>query len=210
MTDACDLLSLFSKTWSAVSRSPYSGVPPCLIPSPDDASSSHSWPANAINYFAESTIFTAIGVTNGSLYTGIYGALKAVASVVFLGFLVDRVGRRPPLLVGGVTMALCMFYLGAYIQAAHPKTYAAGTLPRSVIRGGEGATAAVFIFGMAFAASWNGLAWIICSELFPGKIRGFCAGYTAMCRTFSAIWSHFEGESADPFSPCSLTPRIAR
>ncbi|KAL7414336.1 general substrate transporter [Mrakia frigida] len=139
---------------------------------------------NAINYFAESTIFSAIGLSaaDGSLYTGIYGALKAVASVIFLGFLVDNVGRRPPLLVGGVVCALCMFYLGGYIQAAHPKSYAAGALPSSVVKGGQAAVAAIFIFGMAFAASWNGLAWIICSEIYPLKIRGFCACYTAMCQ----------------------------
>lgn len=68
------------------------------------------------------------------------------------------------------------------IQAAHPKSYAAGALPSSVVKGGQAAVAAIFIFGMAFAASWNGLAWIICSEIYPLKIRGFCACYTAMCR----------------------------
>lgn len=65
---------------------------------------------NAINYYSP-RIFTSIGVTQTSLYTGIYGALKAVASVIFLGFFVDILGRRKPLLWGSVICAICMFYL---------------------------------------------------------------------------------------------------
>jgi len=54
---------------------------------------------NAINFYSP-TLFSDIGVTDTSFYTGIYGVLKAVASLVFFAFLVDSVGRRLPLLIG--------------------------------------------------------------------------------------------------------------
>ncbi|CED84031.1 mfs quinate transporter [Phaffia rhodozyma] len=155
---------------------------------------------NAINYYSP-TIFKSIGVSNTSLYTGIFGALKAAASVVFLGFLVDRLGRRLPLLVGGITCCICMFYIGAYIKVAHPASYASASLMSSSTQAGaKAATAAIFIFGMSFAASWNGLAWIICSEIYPLKIRGFCAAYTAMAQW---LWQFVIARST-PYAAASL------
>jgi hypothetical protein len=41
---------------------------------------------NAINYYSP-TLFASVGVSDTSLYTGIYGLLKAAASVVFFIFL---------------------------------------------------------------------------------------------------------------------------
>jgi hypothetical protein len=42
---------------------------------------------NAINYYSP-TLFASVGVTDTSLYTGIYGVLKAAASIIFFTFLV--------------------------------------------------------------------------------------------------------------------------
>lgn len=66
---------------------------------------------NVINYFSP-MVFKSIGLSSGDaelFATGIYGILKMV--VVLVGFmaLIDRFGRRPLLIGGGLGMGLCMY-----------------------------------------------------------------------------------------------------
>lgn len=73
---------------------------------------------DALNYFAPQ-IFTMIGVPAGSsslLTVGVYGVVKFAAMLVYVFFLVDRVGRRIPLLVGGTIQGLAMMYMGLYLR----------------------------------------------------------------------------------------------
>jgi len=57
---------------------------------------------DSLNYYAPA-IFELIGVKGGSsslLTTGVYGTVKFVTTIFYVGYLVDRIGRRLPLLVG--------------------------------------------------------------------------------------------------------------
>ena len=42
-------------------------------------------------------------------------------ALIFGLFLVDKVGRRLPLMFGSTLMAGCLFYMGAYLTAAGPQ-----------------------------------------------------------------------------------------
>lgn len=56
---------------------------------------------DSLNYFAPE-IFEMIGVQSGSLTlltTGVYGLVKLATTIVYVAYIVDRVGRRRPLLV---------------------------------------------------------------------------------------------------------------
>lgn len=56
---------------------------------------------DAINYFAPQ-IFAMLGVQQGSMSlmtTGVYGVVKLAASLIYVTVIVDRVGRRLPLMV---------------------------------------------------------------------------------------------------------------
>jgi MFS family permease len=56
---------------------------------------------DSLNYFAPE-IFEMIGVQAGSLTlltTGVYGLVKLATTVLYVAYIVDRVGRRRPLLV---------------------------------------------------------------------------------------------------------------
>ena len=48
--------------------------------------------ASAINYYSP-TLFGSLGVTDIPLYTGIYGLVKAVASIIYYIFFIDVVCR---------------------------------------------------------------------------------------------------------------------
>lgn len=77
---------------------------------------------DSLNYFAPQ-IFTMIGVPEGSsslLTTGVYGVVKLAATIIYVGFIVDRVGRRLPLMIGATIQATAMMYIGLYIRFANP------------------------------------------------------------------------------------------
>lgn len=62
--------------------------------------------SNAINYYSP-RIFKSIGVTgtqNTLVSTGIYGIVRLVAVFFAMYFVVDRFGRKPMLIVGGLFM----------------------------------------------------------------------------------------------------------
>ncbi|BGP39886.1 hypothetical protein JCM10450v2_003860 [Rhodotorula kratochvilovae] len=137
---------------------------------------------NALNYYSP-TLFASVGVEDTSLYTGIYGVLKAAASLFFFIFLVDTWGRRPPLMFGAITSGLCQLYVAIYLLVANPE--AQETLSSSAHKGGQAAIAFLFLFSIFYCMGWNGLAWVICAEMYPAQIRGFAS----MCTSLSQwLW----------------------
>jgi hypothetical protein len=51
--------------------------------------------AAAINYYSP-TIFTSIGLSDVTLWTGTYGIIKAGGSIIFFTFFIDKFGRKWP------------------------------------------------------------------------------------------------------------------
>lgn len=122
---------------------------------------------NAINYYSP-RIFSSLGIEgeNELLATGLYAVVKLVSSSIFLILVLDRVGRRKALLVGSVGASLAMWYIGAYLYKVPP-----GDVGTQRTAAGWVAIIAIYIFVVFFTASWNGIAWIICSEIFPTRVR---------------------------------------
>lgn len=126
---------------------------------------------NAINYYSP-TVFKSIGITGtntGFLTTGIFGVVKTVVTVVWLLYLVDRVGRRRMLFIGAIGGSLCMWFIGAYIKLANPegKSGSGGKLD-------SGGIAAIFFFYLwtaFYTPSWNGTPWVVNSEMFDQNTR---------------------------------------
>ncbi|KAL5337258.1 hypothetical protein BJX70DRAFT_399903 [Aspergillus crustosus] len=123
---------------------------------------------NAINYYSP-TIFRSIGFTGTSvqlLATGVYGLVKMFTTLVFMIWIVDRFGRRPPLLVGAVGAAIAMFYLGIYSQLSGSFE----AIPPSDA-GARTAVAMIYIYAIFYGFSWNGIPWIFASEVLPTRVR---------------------------------------
>lgn len=64
------------------------------------------------------TIFSSLGISDSLLATGLYGVVKAVASIIFLVWIVDRVKRRHVIMVGPAIAALAMLYIAMYVSSA--------------------------------------------------------------------------------------------
>jgi hypothetical protein len=114
---------------------------------------------NAINYYSP-TVFKSIGIkgTNTSLFTtGIFGVVKTTVTFFWLLYLIDRVGRRPLLMIGAIGGSVCMWILGAYIKIAQPTKNPSDSLS-------GGGIAAIFFFYLwtaFYTPTWNGTPWVL-------------------------------------------------
>jgi hypothetical protein len=71
---------------------------------------------------------------------GIFGVVKTVLTLVWLFFLIDRLGRRWLLMIGSTGGSLCMWFVGGYIKIAKPEEAKEGAGLSS------GGIAAIFMF----------------------------------------------------------------
>lgn len=127
-----------------------------------------SFSINALNYYSP-TIFASIGISGtsvGLLATGVYGIVKMVVTLIFMAFLVDRLGRRPALLVGAVGSCAAMYYLAGYSKISGSFDH---TPPRD--SGANAAVAMVYIYAVFYAFSWNGIPWLFTAEVLPTRVR---------------------------------------
>jgi SP family xylose:H+ symportor-like MFS transporter len=112
---------------------------------------------NAVLYYAP-LIFQNMGAANDSafLQTVIVGSANVLFTLVAM-FTVDRWGRRPLLIWGGVIMAVAMFWLGAVFNM-------------QVL--GPMALVAMVLYVAGFAMSWGPVVWVLLAEIFPNAIKG--------------------------------------
>lgn len=97
----------------------------------------------------------------------IVGLANVVFTVVAI-LTVDRLGRKPLMIIGGIVMGVAMVTLGFQFQAN-----AAGLGPLIA--------AVAYIAG--FALSWGLVTWVLLSEMFPNSIKG-----RAMAIAVAAQW----------------------
>ncbi|KAF2653278.1 general substrate transporter [Lophiostoma macrostomum CBS 122681] len=125
---------------------------------------------NAINYYSP-TVFKSIGITGtstGFLTTGIFGVVKCVVTVIWLLYLIDRLGRRKLLMVGAAGGSFCMWFIGAYIKVANAGT---GKNTGGLSSGGIAAIFFFYLWTAFYTPSWNGTPWVINSEMFSQNTR---------------------------------------
>ena len=127
---------------------------------------------NAINYYSP-TVFSSIGIrgTDTSfLTTGLFGVVKTCFTLIWLFFLIDRLGRRKLLLIGSIGGSICMWIIGGYLSTVTVESSDSDeSVPLS-----PGGTAAVFFFYLwtaFYTPSWNGTPWVLNSEMFDQGVR---------------------------------------
>lgn len=126
--------------------------------------------AAAINYYSP-TIFTSIGLSDVTFYTGIYGVTKAGGSIIYFTWFIDMVGRRWPWIVSSVICSLCQYYLAIYIALGKPTI--GESMSASMIAGGKAATASIMLFGAAWSFGANGACWVRFSYPVYNKLTDF-------------------------------------
>ncbi len=124
---------------------------------------------NIIFYFGE-ILWKAAGATEQwalriNVLTGLVNILATIPAIM----LIDRVGRKPLLLVGSAGMTLTLGAMAAVFAFA-----GSGPDGKPMLSHG----AAVFgliaanLYIVAFAVSWGPVMWVLLGEMFPNEIRG--------------------------------------
>jgi len=128
---------------------------------------------NVSSYF-QPTLYRALGLSGSTvlLITGINGALGTVVTLIFIYFILDRVGRKKPLLFGATGMAISLA-IEAAINAQFPGDTSTN---KDAQRAG---VAFIILFGsLFFSTSFGPVSWVYQSEIFPMRVR---AKATAVC-----------------------------
>jgi len=124
---------------------------------------------NVVFYYG-AVLWQSVGFSESDalLINVISGALS-IAAVTAALLLVDRIGRKPLLLVGSVGMAVTLATLVfAFINAT---SGADGSLTLEGIYGPM-ALVAANLYVMFFNSSWGPVMWVMLGEMFPNQIRG--------------------------------------
>lgn len=136
---------------------------------------------NVVFYYG-AVLWQSVGFTESDalLINVLSGALSIGAVIVAL-LLVDRIGRKPLLLVGSIGMAASLGTL--VIAFLNATTAADGSLTLEGIYGPL-ALIAANVYVMFFNGSWGPVMWVMLGEMFPNQIRG-----TGLAVSGLAQWS---------------------
>ena len=123
---------------------------------------------NVIFYYS-SVLWQAVGFSEkDSLAITVITSIVNIATTFIAIALIDRVGRRPLLLVGSAGMAITLGVLAAiFANAPLDATH----LPRLDGATGPVALIAANLFVVAFGMSWGPVVWVLLGEKFPNRIR---------------------------------------
>jgi SP family arabinose:H+ symporter-like MFS transporter len=124
---------------------------------------------NVIMYYSTEIFKAATGNENAAFMASVWiGLTNVIATLVAIAF-VDKLGRKPLLLVGNAIQVVALATVGfVFAKDPHSPLLLAG----------------VITYVGAFAAAMGPLPWVVCSEIFPAKLRG-----KAMSFSTFIIWT---------------------
>ncbi len=137
---------------------------------------------NVIFYYGE-TLWKLAGATEDTaLQRNIISGLVSIAACFVTVFFVDKIGRKPLLLIGSAGMAVTLFTM---VYAFHSGSLdAAGNLQLSVHNGWI-AVIAANLYVIFFNASWGPIMWVMLGEMFPNQIRGSALAVCGFAQWFA-------------------------
>jgi MFS family permease len=130
---------------------------------------------NVIFYYSN-VLWEAVGFdeSNAFIITVITSVTNIVTTLIAIA-LIDKIGRKPLLLIGSVGMAVTLGTMAVILGAApivdgqpHPEGAA-----RAI------ALIAANLFVVAFGMSWGPVVWVLLGEMFPNRIRAAALGLAA-------------------------------
>ncbi|WP_412540696.1 sugar porter family MFS transporter [Longispora sp. K20-0274] len=134
---------------------------------------------NVIFYYS-TTLWQAVGFAESdAMLTSVITSVTNIVTTLVAISLIDRVGRRPLLIIGAAGMVLS---LGAMAWAF---STASGSGTDLVLGDTEGkiALVAANVYVFAFGMSWGPVVWVLLGEMFNNRIRA-----TALAVAAAAQW----------------------
>ncbi|VDB92316.1 unnamed protein product [Peniophora sp. CBMAI 1063] len=120
---------------------------------------------NVINYYGPK-IYSSLGYGDGTvvLIQGLFSAAGPITNIFFILFVIDRVGRRKPLIFGATALVVLFSILAAIIASFPPDTNHNASASKAGI-------AVVFMMTIVFSLSFGPVSWVLASEVFPTSTR---------------------------------------
>ncbi|QSB07001.1 sugar porter family MFS transporter [Natronoglycomyces albus] len=145
---------------------------------------------NVIFYYS-SVLWQAVGFTESdSLLITVITSITNIVTTVVAIMLVDKVGRKPLLLVGSTAMTVSLAVM-AYLFATAPKVYSSDEgemVPQLGEVAGPVALVAANVFVFGFGCSWGPVIWVLLGEMFGNRIRASALALAAAAQ-WTANWT---------------------
>jgi len=123
---------------------------------------------NIVFYYG-SVLWQSVGFSeNDALLINILSGALSILACLLAVALIDRIGRKPLLLIGSAGMAVTLTVVGICFSSG---SIVNGALHLSD-RGGLIALVAANAYVVFFNGSWGPVMWVMLGEMFPTQIRG--------------------------------------
>ncbi len=139
---------------------------------------------NAVFYYSN-IVFQAVGFDTQDAFaqSTIISAVNVIFTLVAIAT-IDRLGRKPLLLIGSVGMFLTLGLLSLLFVTAPKATEAVGAIkvgdPLLSSTSGWIAVIALNLYVAFFAATWGPIVWVLLGEMFSNKIRAMAMSVGVM------------------------------
>jgi SP family sugar:H+ symporter-like MFS transporter len=139
---------------------------------------------NVIFYYSN-VLWEAVGFKESSSFviTVITAVVNILTTLIAIG-LIDKIGRKPLLLIGSTGMALSLATM-AIIFGTAPLV---DGKPHLGDVAGPVALIAANVFVISFGMSWGPVVWVLLGEMFPNRIRAAALGLAAAAQ-WAANWA---------------------
>jgi sugar porter (SP) family MFS transporter len=123
---------------------------------------------NVIFYYSN-ILWEAVGFDESdSFIITVITSVVNIATTLIAIALVDRIGRKPLLLIGSTGMALTLGTMAVIFGTA---PVGGDGVPHLTSVTGPIALVAANVFVIAFGMSWGPVVWVLLGEMFPNRIR---------------------------------------
>ncbi|WNG85546.1 sugar porter family MFS transporter [Mycobacterium sp. ITM-2016-00317] len=131
---------------------------------------------NVIFYYSN-VLWQAVGFSadQSAVYTVITSVINVLTTLIAIA-LIDKIGRKPLLLIGSSGMAVTLITMAFIFANATLDADGNPSLPGA---SGVIALIAANLFVVAFGMSWGPVVWVLLGEMFPNRIRAAALGLAA-------------------------------
>jgi sugar porter (SP) family MFS transporter len=131
---------------------------------------------NVIFYYSN-VLWQAVGFSadESAVYTVITSVINVLTTLIAIA-LIDKIGRKPLLLIGSSGMAVTLITMAIIFANATLDAEGNPSLPGA---SGVVALIAANLFVVAFGMSWGPVVWVLLGEMFPNRIRAAALGLAA-------------------------------
>ncbi|WP_267350695.1 sugar porter family MFS transporter [Sphingomonas sp. GM_Shp_2] len=124
---------------------------------------------NVVFYYG-ATLWEAVGFTeDNALQINILSGALSIGACLLTIALIDKIGRKPLLLVGSAGMTVTLATVAWAFSTAVTDASGAVSLPGN---SGIIALVAANLYVVFFNVSWGPVMWVMLGEMFPNQIRG--------------------------------------